>query len=55
MIADSLVEQDYAWLLHEGAHDVNPDEFNNMVNYAMAEGIGEEAARKAALDVLLGE
>ena len=52
---NSFIEQDYQWLIREGHHDFNVDEFHNMVNYAHAEGISVESARLAARDVLLGE
>ena len=52
---NSFIEQDYQWLIREGHHDFNVDEFHNMVNYAYANGISVEAARLAARDVLLGE
>ena len=52
---NSFIEHDYQWLIREGHHDFNVDEFHNMVNYACASGISEEAARLAARDVLLGE
>ena len=52
---NSFIEQDYLWLIREGHHDLNVDEFHNMVNYAYAEGISVESARLAARDVLLGE
>ena len=52
---NSFIEQDYQWLIREGHHDFNVDEFHNMVNYACAEGISVESARLSARDVLLGE
>ena len=52
---NSFIEHDYQWLIREGHHDFNVDEFHNMVNYAYANGISVEAARLAARDVLLGE